>query len=191
MEAIPILLSIFLGVGAMVSMMTLAGSRARVQVLQAKKALAEAERDALPLPPPPADPNAAPVLALKLPPAQRQQVWDILCTLADAPGELPARERFTLEQAASDYLPETLRSYLNLSDADRQRLRAQGMTPEGLLSEQLQLIAEGVREALSHDHARADRLLTQGRFLRERFGGGERLMPELKEAEPVPVRHKD
>ncbi|MFC6748160.1 hypothetical protein [Deinococcus aquaticus] len=40
-----------------------------------------------------------------------------------------------------------------------------------LLDEQLTLLEDGVREALRHDHAAADRLLTQGRFLRERFGG--------------------
>ena len=70
-------------------------------------------------------------------------------------------------------MPDTLRAYLHLTGGARRQLTAQGQTPEQLLDEQLTLMTSGIREALRHDHAAADQLLTQGRFLRERFGTGE------------------
>lgn len=75
-----------------------------------------------------------------------------------------------LSQIRLEYLPETLRAYQHLTPAGREQLRAQGRDPEGLLREQLERLNEGLDDLLHHDHAAADRMLTQGHFLRDRFG---------------------
>ncbi|WP_420596890.1 hypothetical protein [Deinococcus sp.] len=176
MEAVPILATIFFFVFGGISLMTYVGNLGKVRILQEKRALAEAEARAKSGPPPAAlptpvaaDPNAAPVLALKLPEPLRTQAWALLRQLQDAPKTLDARSAYLVKQAQADYLPQTLRSYLELTDGARRRLAAQGMDTETLIAEQLTLIDSGVQEALRLDHAAADRLLTQGRFLRERF----------------------
>lgn len=116
-------------------------------------------------------------LILRLPEPQRQQAWTLLCLITDQlHAGLPSadtRTRYLLDQTAQTYLPDTLRAYLQLTPGAAQHLRSQGQEPTTLLSEQLSLIEDGVRTALQHDHAAADRLLTQGRFLRERFGEAE------------------
>ncbi len=84
-----------------------------------------------------------------------------------------SRTAYLLSQTRETYLPDTLRAYLNLTEGARRTLESQGQPPETLLTEQLGLLEDGVREALRHDHATADRLLSQGRFLRERFGTAE------------------
>ncbi|MFC4639349.1 hypothetical protein [Deinococcus hohokamensis] len=111
-------------------------------------------------------------LLLPLPEPARTRAWALLCLLADAgaAGAEDARTRYLLTQTREAYLPDTLRAYLGLTEGARQTLAAQGQPAEQLLEEQLALIEDGVREALRHDHAAADRLLSQGRFLRERFG---------------------
>ena len=143
--------------------------RNKIQVLREKRLLAEAQRPvALPAPAP-ADPHAAPVLALRLPEPQRGLALALLAQLADAPASLDARSRFLIAQTQNEYLPETLRAYLDLKDGARRQLLTQGMNPETLLTEQLALMRQGVEGALRLDHEAADRVLTQGRFLRERF----------------------
>lgn len=115
-------------------------------------------------------------LTLALPEPARRQGWELLCLLHDGLSTLGAedtRTRFLLSQTRASYLPDTLRAYLHLTEGARRQLRAQGQDPETLLSEQLTLMRGGVEEALRRDHAAADRLLTQGRFLRERFGDAE------------------
>lgn len=119
-------------------------------------------------------------LVLRLPEPARTRAWTLLCTLADAAQanvEADARTRFLLTQTRERYLPDTVEAYLGLSSGARRALLAQGQPAEQLLEEQLDLMTDGVREALRHEHAAADRLLTQGRFLRERFGPGEALLP--------------
>lgn len=165
----------------------------KLRILQEKRAIAELELAATrptPLPAPtPGDPHAAPVLALKLPEPQRSQALALLCQVQDVPAGLDARSAYLIKQTQADYLPQTLRAYLDLTDGARQRLAAQGMDAQALLSEQLDLIAQGVREALRLDHAAADRMLTQGRFLRERFQGesepGELSLPESHSRVPL------
>lgn len=158
----------------------------KLRILQEKRAIAELEAGAkrpAPLPAPtPADPHAAPVLALKLPEPQRSQALALLCQIQDAPAALDARSTYLVKQTQADYLPQTLRAYLDLTDGARQRLAAQGMDAQTLLSEQLDLMDRGVHEALRLDHAAADRMLTQGRFLRERFQGASELsLPEPRD----------
>ncbi|GGM34232.1 hypothetical protein GCM10008956_08250 [Deinococcus arenae] len=137
--------------------------------------------------PPPAEPGpaaAAPAPAptaddlLRLPEPARTRAWALLCSLHDALREPPgdARSTFLLQQTRDQYLPDTVSAYLHLTPAARAQLDRQGQPPETLLLEQLTLIEGGVTEVLRRDHAAADRLLTQGRFLRERFSppaGGE------------------
>lgn len=122
-------------------------------------------------------------LILRLPEPSRAQAWTLLCAVADAQREEQAdtRTAYLLAQTRTAYLPDTLRAYLHLTDGARRTLAAQGQPADLLLAEQLRLMEDGVREALRHDHATADRLLTQGRFLRERFGSAG---PEL--ALPTP-----
>ena len=176
MEAVPILAVIFGGIFGGISLITHISGLNKIRILQEKRALAEAEASARQGPAPaalpaptPADPHAAPVLALKLPEPLRSQAWRLLQQLQDAPRTLDARSAFLVKQTQADYLPQTLRAYLELTDGARQRLAAQGMDAETLIAEQLTLMESGVQEALRLDHAAADRLLTQGRFLRERF----------------------
>jgi len=173
MEAVPILMVIFGGVFGGIALITRVDGQNKLRILQEKRAIAElgqAPAPPAPLPAPtPADPHAAPVLALQLPEPQRSQALDLLCQIQDAPRALDARSSYLVKQTQADYLPQTLRAYLDLTDGARQRLAAQGMDAQTLLSEQLDLMNRGVQEALKLDHAAADRMLTQGRFLRERF----------------------
>ncbi|WP_181392076.1 hypothetical protein [Deinococcus irradiatisoli] len=165
MIAVLILLAIFGGVSLIIH----TEGQNKLRLLREKRVLAEAQKpQALPAPEP-SDPYAAPVLALKLPEPQRQQALALLCQLQDAPSTLDARSMYLVRQTQADYLPQTLRAYLDLTDGARARLAAQGMDAQTLLGEQLTLMVQGVQEALRLDHAAADRMLTQGRFLRERF----------------------
>ncbi|MDV6375781.1 hypothetical protein [Deinococcus arenicola] len=92
-------------------------------------------------------------LALQLPEPHRLYALALLCRLQDAQTE-------TLN---------ALSAYLNLTPAARTRLSAQGQDAVKLLREQLTLINGGVTEALGQNHTPADRMLTQGHFLGERF----------------------
>ncbi|MHA0034396.1 hypothetical protein ACXXDK_05455 [Deinococcus sp. PESE-38] len=111
----------------------------------------------------------APALALRIPEPHRLYVLALLCRLEDAPlAGLDARARYLLAQVRSEELPATLRAYLNLTPAARQQLNA-GQNPEELLREQLELMSQGVEEALGRDSAAADRMLAQGHYLRQKF----------------------
>ena len=69
----------------------------------------------------------------------------LLCRIEDAsPQELDAHSRHVLAQARQRELPATLRAYLALTPAARQRLAQQGQGAEELLREQLELISQGV-----------------------------------------------
>ncbi len=127
----------------------------------------------------PAPTRTLPDNLLRLPEPARSRAWALLCSLHDALREVPgdARTSFLLQQTRDQYLPDTVSAYLHLTPAARAQLEAQGQPPETLLLEQLSLIEGGVAEVLRHDHAAADRLLTQGRFLRERFGLPSDLKP--------------
>lgn len=178
MTAVFILLVIFGGIALIkyVDNMSRAGAR---------PGLPGTAKPSLPAPATPALPApgaAVETLVLRLPAPQRERAWAILCAVVDAQAgtEVPdARTAYLLTETRRTYLPETLRAYLDLTPGARERLAGQGQPAETLLDEQLALIGDGVREVLRHDHAAADRLLAQGRFLRERFqGGGELRLPE-------------
>ncbi len=120
---------------------------------------------------PPVPTDSAAELALGLPEPHRLYALALLCRLQDAldAGSLDAHSTFVLRQTRSEYLPATLRAYQNLTPAARARLDARGQNAEELMREQLERISSGVAEALGQNHSSADRLLTQGHFLGERF----------------------
>ncbi|MBZ9749257.1 hypothetical protein K7W42_00110 [Deinococcus sp. HMF7604] len=144
----------------------------------------ERRSDALPAPPPAVLPGPE-TLALRLPEPARARAWALLCGVRDAlaTGETDPRSRYLLTQTQERYLPDTLHAYLALTPEAQATLRQQGQPAEVLLAEQLTLLEDGVREALRRDHAAADRLLTQGRFLRERFGAGELVLAKAPDPE--------
>ncbi|QFP76162.1 hypothetical protein [Deinococcus sp. AJ005] len=118
---------------------------------------------------PPA-PDSAAELALRLPEPHRLYALALLCRLQDTPAEeLDPHSAYLIRQARNEYLPATLRAYLNLTPTARTRLNERGQDAEELLREQLKLISDGVAGALAQHHAPADRMLTQGHFLGERF----------------------
>lgn len=87
---------------------------------------------------------------------------------AGSPGQ------FVLVQCATDYLPTALQSYLDLprTYADH-HIVTDGKTPLGLLSDQLDVLAKQINEIADNvNRADTDKLLANGRFLAEKFGGG-------------------
>lgn len=175
MIAVLILIVIFGGIAA-ITYVDNAGKTAR-KVLEASAgqpapSLPAAAQPALPHP----QADTPESLALRLPEPARTQAWNLLCMVIDARKDGvdgDSRTAYLLSQTRESYLPDTLKAYLSLTDGARRTLEGQGQPPEILLTEQLGLLEDGVREALRHDHATADRLLSQGRFLRERFGAAE------------------
>lgn len=118
--------------------------------------------------------DPAPALALRLPEPHRLYALALLCRLEDAPlRTLDPQSAYLVRQARAEYLPGTLRAYLNLTPGARAELRAGGHDPEALLRRQLELVAQGVEDALRRDPASAARLLTQGHFLGEVFPARE------------------
>jgi hypothetical protein len=69
-----------------------------------------------------------------------------------------------------DYLPTTLRTYLNLDPAVAERPGPSGRTPRAALREQVESLAQAADELLKATQAHdADRLFSQGNFLRTKF----------------------
>ena len=175
MMVVLILMVIFAGVAAVVYVNNT--NRAASRALQDSGRRGELAAGASPAAALPAQPESGAGLTvpllLSLPEPARTRAWALLSGVTDAlkTGGGDTRTAFLLAQTRDAYLPDTLRAYAHLTPAARQTLERQGQAPEVLLDEQLTLLEDGVREALRHDHAAADRLLTQGRFLRERFGG--------------------
>lgn len=112
----------------------------------------------------------APALALRLPEPHRLYALALLCRLQDAEAaQLDAHTTYLLRQARQEYLPQTLRAYLNVTPAVRANLAAQGHDAESMLREQLETLGRGIDDALRNDRVAAGKLLTQGAFLREVF----------------------
>ena len=141
--------------------------RHRLELLRAQQA--PAHGTSAPDGPQDSPQNDAPALALRLPEPHRLYALALLCRLQDAPPAQEPQVRALLGQIRFEYLPDTLRSYLNLTPAAREQLRAGGRDPEGLLREQLEHLSRGVDGTLRQDHGSASRLLTQGHYLRDRF----------------------
>jgi hypothetical protein len=105
------------------------------------------------------------------------RVRHIATTIADAlplTGALPpgGRARWSLAQTATDYLPATVDAYLALPRGYAEReIVAEGKTAAALLCEQLDVLAAQVGDVVATiRRTDADRLLVNGRFLRDRFG---------------------
>lgn len=100
-----------------------------------------------------------------------------LTELFDAPHLLrPGMpETFVVERTVADYLPTPLETYANLpaSYAEHHRLD-DGRTPHAVVTDQLALLEQGIRELISaaarHDTAK---LLAHGRFLDDTFGASD------------------
>jgi hypothetical protein len=87
-----------------------------------------------------------------------------------AEGELDVYAVVSINGIAGDYLPTTLRTYLNLDPSLTERAGPSGRTPRAALREQVDALAVAADELLaatrSHD---VDALFTQGNFLRTKF----------------------
>ena len=106
--------------------------------------------------------------------AKVQSIRQIIDGILPRSGNLPpgSPELYIIERTATDYLPTTLQLYLNLPRAYATLHPVQnGKTPKQVVLDQLTLL-EGKMNEVAEDVQRndADRLLTNGRFLEERFG---------------------
>jgi hypothetical protein len=100
----------------------------------------------------------------------RQAILGILPRSGNfAPG---SPELFVVERTATDYLPTSLRAYLNLPRAYATLHQVQdGKTPKQILLDQLTLLEAKMDEVADNIHRNdSDRLLANGRFLAEKFG---------------------
>ena len=69
-----------------------------------------------------------------------------------------------------DYLPTTLRTYLNLDPSLTERAGPSGRTPRAALHEQIDALAQAAEELLHATQAHdVDALFSQGNFLRTKF----------------------
>jgi hypothetical protein len=84
--------------------------------------------------------------------------------------ELDVYALVSINGIVDDYLPTTLRTYLNLDPSLTERVGPSGRTPRAALREQIDALALAAGELLhatqSHD---VDALFTQGNFLRTKF----------------------
>src|SRR5690349_13064143 len=88
--------------------------------------------------------------------------------------DLDIHARVSINGILRDYLPTTLKTYLALDPAVRDRPRPNGLTPTAALTEQLDFLLSSASEVLAavqHDDANA--LVAQGNFLRTKFGQSE------------------
>ncbi len=73
-----------------------------------------------------------------------------------------------------DYLPTTLRAYLNLDPALTERVGPSGRTPRAALGEQIEALRSAAEELLNATQAHdVDALFTQGNFLQTKFTGSD------------------
>src|ERR1700674_1126512 len=101
-------------------------------------------------------------------------IQQIILGILPRSGALPpgSPELFVVERTATDYLPTSLESYLNLPRAYATLHPVQdGKTPKQVLMDQLTLLETKMGEVADDVHQNdTDRLLANGRFLEERFG---------------------
>ena len=128
-----------------------------------------------PLPPPP-----QPVVNLNRLPAEAEKQVDRIRRKAAVLGQHPDRfpigskDLYTVQQTAADYLPATVKTYLEVPTWSVDTPTPDGRTPAQILTSQLELlegkldeIAESVRKQ------RVDNLLANERFLEQNFGKPE------------------
>jgi hypothetical protein len=128
-----------------------------------------------PLPPPP-----QPVVNLNRLPAEAEKQADRIRRKAAVLGQHPDRfpigskDLYTVQQTAKEYLPETVKTYLEVPTWSVNTPTPDGRTPVQILTSQLDIlegkldeIAESVRKQ------RVDNLLANERFLEQNFGKTE------------------
>jgi hypothetical protein len=117
--------------------------------------------------------------------AIQQTIVDLLPRMSAS--AIDPRDLFAVERTVSTYLPQTLDNYLTLPRVYAKTHQVSGgKTPEQLLGDQLDLIEQKMQE-ISDAVAKDDvgKLLTQGRFLEERFGRSDDLDLPAAAAEPA------
>jgi hypothetical protein len=106
--------------------------------------------------------------------AKLLNIQQIILGILPRSGALPpgSPELFVVERTATDYLPTSLESYLNLPRAYATLHPVQdGKTSKQVLMDQLTLLESKMGEVADDVHRNdTDRLLANGRFLEERFG---------------------
>ena len=121
-----------------------------------------------------ADERLPPDLAAKVG-AISQTILDILPLASRS--SIDRQDLFALERTVTDYLPSTINAYVTLPRAyANTRALDGGKTAKDLLGEQLDLIEDKmqeIQEAVARDDV--NKLLTQGRFLEDRFGHSHEL----------------
>lgn len=79
-------------------------------------------------------------------------------------------QAYTVRATLSDYLPESVAAYLDVPPAERHTRLQSGQTATESLDAQLRLIRTGLgRASAAQRDQKAGRLLTQSKFLEERF----------------------
>jgi hypothetical protein len=95
-------------------------------------------------------------------------IRDVIDTASDRPLDVYAVVQ--INGIVGDYLPTTLRGYLNLAPGLAERIGPSGRTPRAALREQLEALRAAADEMLEatqlHD---VNALFTQGSFLRTKF----------------------
>jgi hypothetical protein len=90
-----------------------------------------------------------------------------------------SRDAFVVQKTATDYLPSTLQTYLNLPRAYATLHRMDGgRTAADVLLDQLTLLDSKMQEVADAVNKNdTDALLANGRFLEDRFGGSSLKLP--------------
>ena len=100
--------------------------------------------------------------------AVTDSIGQVIDTSADH--ELDIYAVVQINGIVDDYLPTTLRAYLNLDPALTERAGPSGRTPRAALREQLDALQDAADELLRAAQARdVDALASQGNFLRTKF----------------------
>jgi hypothetical protein len=105
-----------------------------------------------------------------------REVTDTIREVVDTShdGELDVYAVVSINGIVGDYLPTSLRSYLNLDPQLTEQAGPNGRTPRAALRDQLEDLLAAAEELLtaarSHD---VDALFTQGNFLRTKFTGSD------------------
>jgi hypothetical protein len=114
----------------------------------------------------------------KLPADLLEKVRTLAVTVGDVlpayrASGLDAHDRFIVERTVDDYLPAALQSYLKLPTAYRSvpLPEAGGKTASEVLSDQLDLLIQGMRQVVDTAYRKdLEALLVHGRFLDAKFG---------------------
>lgn len=95
-------------------------------------------------------------------------IRDVIDTASDR--DLDIYAIVSINGIVNDYLPTTLRTYLNLDPSLAEREGPSGRTPRAALREQLEALSSAADDLLQATQAHdVDAIFTQGNFLRTKF----------------------